>query len=136
MHPCISADNLEQISEVSVCGPHERLASFHIEHPHPAYMASEVAVPNEISQYGLIERRREYAGGVKRPRIRGDQVFRSDHVAEAQRWEHDLAESSGVDPPPVGVHSLERADRVAPEPVLAIIVIFNDPGTCPRRPIK
>jgi hypothetical protein len=57
MHSRFGTNHLGHISHLDLDRIYERPAPLHIEHSHPAYMASEVSVSDEIGQGSLIESR-------------------------------------------------------------------------------
>lgn len=55
MHRCFGANHLEHISHLNADRVHDGGSPLHLEHSHPAYVAREVPLSNEVGQNGLIQ---------------------------------------------------------------------------------
>src|SRR5579863_10495931 len=136
MHSCFGSNYIEHISHLHMDGAYERFPSLHVEHPHPADMTSEVSLANKIGQNQLIESRRKNIGRISCCREGGHQVLGNNYVTNPQSWKHDFAEGPDVDHPRLRVEPLKRGNRTASEPVLAVVVVFDDPSAGANRPIE
>src|SRR5260370_161463 len=136
MHPCFGTNDLEHISHLDVDRSYQRPSPIHIEHSHPTYMASEVSLWDEIGQDSLIESRGKDVRGIPSAGESRYQILGNNHVAQAQSGKHDFAERPDINDPPIRVQALQRRDRAASKPVLAIIIVFNDPSAGARCPIE
>src|ERR1700730_1734106 len=101
MHTCFGANHLEHISHLDLDRIHECPSPIHVEHSHPAYMASEVPLSDEISQDGLIESRGKDVCGIPSGGESRYQILGNDDVAQTQSRKHDLAERPDINDHPV-----------------------------------
>ena len=114
----------------------ERSAPLHIEHSHATDMSGEVSLADKVGQDCLIESCGKDIGGVSSGGECGDQVSGNDHVTHAQSRKHDFAEGPDIDNPRIRVEPLKRSNRTAAKAILAVVIVFDDPGAGANRPIE
>ena len=95
--------------------------------------------PNEIREDFLVEGGRAEIHYSARNQEAIHNIRRDYDVAKPQGGEEDFAESPDVDHSGVGVEALQGCDGLAFIAVLAIVVVFDDPGSgalCPLDQLK
>src|SRR6201984_2964227 len=136
MHSCFRVYYFELLAQLPANRFAESRAAFHVEHAHPANVAREVAFLDEIGEGCLVERGRKNVGGFARGIKCADEIFRNNHVAQAQGGEQNLAKCADVDDASVRVHALQGSDRVASEAIFAVVIVFDNPRAGAGSPIE
>ena len=65
-----------------------------------------------------------------------DLRFRHDQIGKPNAREKHLAERAGIEHTPITIQALQRRQRAADIPVLAVIVVLDDPGVVLRCPVQ
>ena len=104
-----------------------RLAA-RVEPAHPLEVRREITLLDEVVDGCLQDERRELAGDADRL-VEGIRQFaRHDQVADAERRDQRLAEAADVDDAVRMIEAAQRRNGAAAEPVLAVVVVLDDPG--------
>src|SRR5215470_1186054 len=127
MHPRFSSNYFDNVSHFSINRVDQRLAAIHIQHSHPAGMASEVSLADEISYDSLIENGGTDVSCIPCSRENMHQVFWHNYVTQAQGGKYHLTKRTYVDDPTIGVQALQRRNRAAVKSIFAIVVILDNP---------
>ena len=94
------------------------------------------AAVDELVQRRLVDERRplprDFDGLLKRR----SEPFGHDDVADTNRWEERLAERAEVDHAATLVQPLQRRQRAAVIPELAVVIVLEDPGLARGGPPK
>ena len=99
-----------------------------VEASHASQMHREVALLDEVVDGRLEDQRRELARDAD-GLVEGIREFhRHDEIADAQGRHQRLAEAADVDDPLGVVETAQRRHWAAAKPVLAVIVVLDDPG--------
>jgi hypothetical protein len=127
VHPCLGGVDLEETRQPLFCGLHETPLTLLIKRPHASDVAAKVSIGDEVGEHGLGQNRRIVSRQETRPGKRLDQAWRHDEIAEAEPGKQYLAQRPEVDYPSVAVQALQGGQGLATIPVLAVIVVFQDP---------
>src|SRR5215831_16558446 len=127
---------LEEFSEVPAEAFDQRISPAEIDRTHPPQMTSEMAFLQEVGQNHLVECWGEEIERLPQPNEFVQKKRGNHDVPQTQRWEQDLAEGADIDHPRAGVHPLKRPDRAAGITIFAIVIILDDPGSAPLRPVE
>jgi hypothetical protein len=111
----------------------QRIAARQIEAPHAPNVAFEVTLFNERGESRLLGRRALAIDERARCGERVYQLLRNDHIAQPQRRQQHFAETSDVHDVCAVVEALQRCDRPAAVPILAVVVVLENPRTAPLR---
>src|SRR5271155_3768992 len=99
-------------------------------------MACEVSLSDEISQDSLIKSRRKDVCSISSCGESGYQIPGNNYITQAQRGKQDFAEGSDINDSRIRVQALQRRNWAASKPILAVVIVFDDPGTGAHRPIE
>jgi hypothetical protein len=107
-----------------------------IELPHPAQMAGEMPLADEVGEDRRVQGRGKNVHRLPDGDERSHEVFGDDDVAEAESREQNLAERPDVDDAGIPIEALERCDGEALEAILAVVVILDNPRSGPPGPVE
>jgi len=126
--------DVQQPTQVAAGQVEQSCLTLRIECAHAPDVPRQMTILNELGEHSLVER---WALPIpQRASVRKcvDQDGRHDQVAQPEGRKEHLAERAEVYHPAIGIQALQRRERSAGVAVLAVIVVFENPGvlaSCP-----
>ena len=124
----------DMLAQYVVQPAHRQCATFAIQFAHALDMPGKVTLRHKGGDDGLGQLRattaKNLADTFKAPDLRLGHY----QISQAYPRKQHLAEGAAVNYPPVAVQTLECRQRTADVAVLAVVIVFDNPGLLPAGP--
>src|SRR5262249_483251 len=136
MHSCFALLNLQQTGKLSSGNFEQQALPAAVKFAHAPEVSRKVSLFDEVSQCSLWDGCRLQINHDAASDKSIHQIGGHDYIADPKGRKEHLAESAGVDHPVLAVQPLQRCDWSARIMILAIAIVFDDPGPCGSCPFE